>query len=538
MPVESPAAKDAEVGNGVLVVTTHCEYLATIPDDEYEAYRHDTFAVMVHVKAPTLFAIDDEAGRTPLDLVAVLDVSASMVAGPTNKLQEAKRAMALVVNSLGPRDRLSVVVFSDDARRVVPPTRMSEHGKATAKLAMESLVAGTGETKTTTNIRAGLDEAAKVVEECRRDNDVAAIILLSDGYDNHSASDRNLDTSTNTTEYNNNLVPPHLVSDGGLRCTPVHTFAFGSDHDEEALHGISSATRGTFTFIDNNNNNLQYALARCVGGLRSVTAQDVWIEARCQYLDSSITAVKSGVYESTVISEEGAEVYVGELYADEERRFLFFLDVPREDEDGGDGDCYVGTRLITARCNYIDMATGQPVSVAPTTEYIKVARSTEVQVERHRVEAADDVALAHVAAERGEYAEAGRILAARREMVSRSTAVVSGDAKCKALAAELDELRRRVMEEGEYRRAGRASLLASMSAHAQQRGSATFATPAMRKVEELWEMRRRRQREAAPTKNGGSNDAHPARSWLDARLAPRLSMLRRYMGRLVPFIKP
>nr|CAB3481996.1 unnamed protein product [Digitaria exilis] len=417
MPVESPAAKDAEVGNGVLVVTTHCEYLATIPDDEYEAYRHDTFAVMVHVKAPTLFAIDDEAGRTPLDLVAVLDVSASMVAGPTNKLQEAKRAMALVVNSLGPRDRLSVVVFSDDARRVVPPTRMSEHGKATAKLAMESLVAGTGETKTTTNIRAGLDEAAKVVEECRRDND-------------------------------------------------------------------------------------------------------------------------SGVYESTVISEEGAEVYVGELYADEERRFLFFLDVPREDEDGGDGDCYVGTRLITARCNYIDMATGQPVSVAPTTEYIKVARSTEVQVERHRVEAADDVALAHVAAERGEYAEAGRILAARREMVSRSTAVVSGDAKCKALAAELDELRRRVMEEGEYRRAGRASLLASMSAHAQQRGSATFATPAMRKVEELWEMRRRRQREAAPTKNGGSNDAHPARSWLDARLAPRLSMLRRYMGRLVPFIKP
>ncbi|KAF8669816.1 hypothetical protein HU200_050989 [Digitaria exilis] len=394
-PVEPPAA-----GNGVLV--------------------HDTFAVMVHVKAPTLFAIDDEARRTPLDLVAVLDVSASM-AGPTNKLEEAKRAMALVVDSLGPRDRLSVVIFSDDARRVVPPTRMSEHGKATANLAVESLVAGTGETKTTTNIRAGLDEGPRWSRN-------AAATTTSPP----SSSSPTATTTTALVTYNNNLVPPYLVRDGRLRCTPVHTFAFGSDHDEDALHGLSSATCGTFTFIDNNNNNLQY------GGLRSVTAQDVWIEATSKYLDSTITAVKSGVYESKVISEEDAEVWVGELYTDEEPCFVFFLDVPREDEDGGDGDCYVGTRLITARCNYIDMATGQPVSVAPITEYIKVARSTEVQMERHRVEAADDVALAHVAAERGEYADGGRILAARRET-------------CEVLAAELDELRRRVVDEREYR---------------------------------------------------------------------------------------
>ena len=111
----------------------------------------------------------------------------------------------------------------------------------------------------------------------------------------------------------------------------------------------------------------------------------------------------------------------------------------------------------------------------PADEYTEVLRtldgapeaapSMEVERERLRVEAAGDVALAHAAAERGAYAEAARILGARREsvMVSRSAA----DATCEALAAELDELRLRAADEWEYRLTGRACFLASMSAHAQ-----------------------------------------------------------------------
>jgi len=187
-PVEPPPA-----GNGVLVVTTHCEY-PSIPNGA----AHDGFAVMVQVKAPTL------VGRTPLDLVAVLDVSGSM-AGP--KLEEVKRGMGFVVDSLGPRDRLCVVAMSDDARRVVRLTRMSGDGKAAARRAVESLVAAGS-----TNTRAGLDEAAKVIKESRNENDDVAggVILLSDGYDNYSGCRRSLDT--NTTDYSD-LVPPYLVLD-------------------------------------------------------------------------------------------------------------------------------------------------------------------------------------------------------------------------------------------------------------------------------------------------------------------------------------
>jgi hypothetical protein len=107
---------------------------------------------------------------------------------------------------------------------------------------VESLSAAAAGSSTTTNIRAGLDEAAKVLE--RSKGDVAGVILLSDGYDNHSACRRSLPrTSTTTADYGD-LVPPYLAREcQGWRCTPVHTFAFGSDHDESTRRPSTPSRR-------------------------------------------------------------------------------------------------------------------------------------------------------------------------------------------------------------------------------------------------------------------------------------------------------
>ena len=45
------------------------------------------------------------------------------------KLAQVKRAMAFIIDRLGPRDRLSVVAFSGDARQVIPLTRMTDDAK-------------------------------------------------------------------------------------------------------------------------------------------------------------------------------------------------------------------------------------------------------------------------------------------------------------------------------------------------------------------------------------------------------------------------
>ncbi|CAL5008765.1 unnamed protein product [Urochloa decumbens] len=532
-PIE-PLPADA-AGNGVLVLKTHCCECPAIPNSA----SHGGFAVMVTVKAPSLIGAVD-SGRTPVDLVTVLDVSGSMAGA---KLEQVKRAMEFVIDSLGPSDRLAVVAFSDGARRLLRLTRMSDAGKAAARRAVESLTAAGS-----TNVRAGLDEAAAAFTTAgsRHDN-AAAVILLSDGYDNYHTRPRG--SRILDGDYSDLLPPPFLVrAGGGCQPTPVHAFGFGSEHDEEAMHGISAATGGTFTFVEDHAA-IHDALARCAAGIRSVTAQGVWVDVECQFPGVRVTAVKSGRYESGIrnLVKEGHHAWVdaGELYADEERRFLFFLDVPRL------GDARRrGTRLVKVRCNYLDTATGQVVDVAPADTCAR-APPSDMEVERElvRVASAEDMALALAAAERGDHAEAARILGARRESVS------GDDAACGALAAELHELGMRVGDAWEYKLTGRACLLAAMSAHAQQRGasvrmprpfasgmefgwagSAMFATPAMRRMEKLSETLRERQRqveaEAAPAPENGSRAVIVVpRPRLDARLAaaaPRLSMLRKY----------
>ncbi|OEL17081.1 hypothetical protein BAE44_0021900 [Dichanthelium oligosanthes] len=558
-PVEPPPAhsplrggsrnpKHAPAGGGLLVLKAHCEYPALS-----KAAAPDGFAVLVHAKAPAVVA-EAAAARAPLDLVTVLDVSTSMTG---EKLALVKRAMGFVIDNLGAGDRLSVVAFDSYARRVIRLTRMSEDGKAAAKRAVDSLVASG-----CTNIRGGLDVAAEVLDCRRHRNAVASVILLSDGQDNRRMLSSDFDgypSSLHTAGYDVDvLVPPSFKRTAGDRCAPVHTFGFGTDHDAAAMHGISEVTGGTFSFIENHAV-IQDAFAQCIGGLLSVAVQKARISVECLHPGVRIREVKSGRYENR-IDPEGldATVDVGELYADEERRFLLFLDVPRA---GATDDA---TRLINVRCTYSDTATGQSVNVAGDDAVILrpfmatgVAPSMEVERERVRVEAAEDIALARAAAERGAYAEAARILDARRESLSWSAPVLSGDAMCKALVGELHELSLRVSDEREYQQTGRACFLAGMSSHAQQRGSsvrlshsmtgagafgctassaAAFATPAMRRMEERSEKSREQQQnqqQAPPPPPPEAAIPHPR---LEARLAsalPRLSVLRRYR-RLLP----
>uniref|UniRef100_A0A0E0MKL2 VWFA domain-containing protein n=1 Tax=Oryza punctata TaxID=4537 RepID=A0A0E0MKL2_ORYPU len=536
-PVEpvAPAACNNS-SSGVLVLKTHCEYPALS-----SGAARDGFAVLVHAKAPAAAA--EATGRAPLDLVTVLDVSTSMTG---DKLALVKRAMGFVIDSLGAADRLSVVAFATDAHRVLRLTRLSEDGKVTAKRAVDALVAHGN-----TNIRDGLDVAAKVLDGRRHTNAVASVILLSDGQDNQSMGYRGrfhtMDYKAAATSYDV-LVPPSFTRAAGERCAPVHAFGFGTDHDAAAMHSISEITGGTFSFIENLAV-IQDTFARCIGGLLSVAAQKARISVECLDPGVRVRAVKSGRYESCINAEgRAATVDVGELYADEERRFLLLLDVPRADGDAA-------TRLVNVRCTYRDTATGQSVDVAGEEDVVVlrpldatgVAPSMEVERERVRLEAMDDIVLARAAAERGAYGEAARILDARREALSRSAPAASGDAMCAALVAELRELSERVADEREYAQTGRACVLAGMSSHGQQRASSVrlakassvygcssaFATPAMQRMEKLSEISREQQQQqaaaapppppaAAASKAGGSMKAR-----FDAAL-PRIMLLRKY----------
>ncbi|XP_037479452.1 E3 ubiquitin-protein ligase WAV3-like [Triticum dicoccoides] len=445
--VVEPLLDRQSVVQEALVLKTHCEIPAVA-----RGTAHDGFAVLVHAKAP---GVASTAEKTPVDLVTVLDVSGSMTG---QKLELLKDAMGFVVDNLGPADRLSVVSFSDHARRVTPLARMSVAGKASAKLAVQSLYADGF-----TNILKGLKMAAKVLDGRQHKNTVASIILLSDGKDSYQQQ--------RSYQY---LVPRSLARRGGRPMAPIHTFGFGTDHDPAAMHAIAELTGGTYSFIENQAV-VQDAFAQCIGGLLSVTAQEAWIAITCPHPDVRVRDVKSGRHESRVLAYgRAASVDIGELYADEERRFLLLVDVPRV--AGVTDDDAMATPLIKASCTYKDTATGKSMEVAgedaivqrPAEVTTDQEPSIEVEVERFRVEATQDIAAARAAAERGDYAEAARILDRRQKAAAGNLA---GDARCMALVYELGELSARVATRREYEQTGRSTLLSGMSSHEQQRAS-------------------------------------------------------------------
>uniref|UniRef100_K3YNG3 Uncharacterized protein n=1 Tax=Setaria italica TaxID=4555 RepID=K3YNG3_SETIT len=155
---------------------------------------------------------------------------------------------------------------------------------------METLVANG-----CTNIRGG-----------RLSNAVACVILLSDGQDNNSGSGGFFHgpRSFRATSHDV-LVPPSFMRAG------------------------ASVTGGTFSLIENHTA-IQDVFAQCVSGLLSITVQRARVSVECLHPGVRLRAIKSGRYEIHVDADgRTATVAVGELYVDEERRLLLFLDVPR-----------------------------------------------------------------------------------------------------------------------------------------------------------------------------------------------------------------
>ncbi|CAN6299165.1 unnamed protein product [Urochloa humidicola] len=450
-PIREAEASDG----GAVALTTHCECSALAWDASA-----DDFAVIVHARAP---GIAGAAQRAPVDLVTVLDVSGSMVG---TKLALLKQAMGFVIDNLGPRDRLCVVSFSSGACRLMRLARMSASGKALARRAVESLAAGGG-----TNIGEALRKAAKVIDDRAHRNAVASVVLLSDGQDTYTVPRRG-GYGGGAANYDA-LVPPSFAYDGdGRRSAPVHTFGFGTDHDAAAMHTIAEATGGTFSFVEDEAV-IQDAFAQCIGGLLSVAVQELRVDVACAHPGVRVAAVNSGSYASRVDADGcAASVYVGELYADEERRFLLFLHVPRARAADD------ATRLVRVACSYRDTATalgrrvaGKDAVVLRPRDAVDAERSVEVERERVRVEATEGIAAARAAAERGAHAEAAEILRSRQRSVARSAAARAGDLACLALSRELREMRARVADQRRYEVSGRAYVLAGLSSHAQQRAT-------------------------------------------------------------------
>lgn len=369
---------------------------------------HETYALVLKIKAPPPPPAPRSSAafsqRAPIDLVTVLDVGGSMTGA---KLHMLKRAMRLVISSLGPSDRLSIVAFSGTSKRLLPLRIMTAQGQRVARRIVDRLVVGQG-----SSVGDALRKATRVLEDRRERNPVASVMLLSDGQEervqnqrgNSSGSQRKSSTHMSSTRF------AHIE-------IPVHAFGFG------AKSGYSQEPG-------------EEAFAKCVGGLLSVVVQDLRIQVGFESEAVEMSAIYSCSGRPSLLSS-GA-VRLGDLYAEEERELLVELRVPAS---SGPGTHHV----MAVRCLYKDPASQEIVYgreqglLVPPPQSLRCS-GTRIQRLRNlfittRAIAESKRLLEHNA----DFTSAHHLLASARALLMHSNAASAED-YVRALETELAEL--------------------------------------------------------------------------------------------------
>ncbi|XP_074319487.1 uncharacterized protein LOC141656477 [Silene latifolia] len=288
VPAPSAASTSIDLGSGKITQNIFNKKDAALEKTDYRLVVQ-------------LMGLDTGEQRCGVDIVAVLDVSGSMEG---TKLDKLKTSMKFLLKKLDEIDRLSIVTFSSDAKRLCPLTRMDKNGQAKNEKLINNLFAGG-----LTNISRALQEALSVLGQRRqRDGRTTAIMLMSDG------------------ELSKRFDHPSTVD---VSSVPVYTFGLGNDHDSQLLQAIAARSdKGTYSIADvegSNSASLNIAFSSCLAGLLSVVVQD--LELTVTQKESEIQEVRAGNYDQVRVNES-VKISFGNLYNREKRSTTVFLSLP------------------------------------------------------------------------------------------------------------------------------------------------------------------------------------------------------------------
>ncbi|KAM3336243.1 hypothetical protein ACQJBY_030306 [Aegilops geniculata] len=383
--------------------------------------------------------------REGLDLVVVLDVSGSMK-GP--KFDGMKKSMQFVIMKLTPVDRLSVITFSNHAKRHCPLRSMTEAAQKDLMAIVDGLEAHGG-----TNIKSGLELARQVVAErstkkCRTAN----VFLMSDG----------VQSAGEATEVD-------------LGSASVYTFGLGKKTDHKLLNDIAKKSPGgTFSTV-RDGANLTRPFSQMLGGLLTVVAQDVKLTLTPKTEDGlkAMVVPADTDYTQTTDSVTGViTINFGTLFSGESRKVTVTMTL---------SDCAAGTTrhdavLAEAQHSYTAQSV---VHGLQTPENLKIYRTPNpatvagskarwvlAELARRRQAQAIRDAMA--------LAEAGDLDGARYRLVEAQNALEElvlddGQKLLDSLRAELVQLIKLMATRELYEAQGRPYALASDTSHARQR---------------------------------------------------------------------
>lgn len=203
------------------------------PEDKNEA----TFLVTIQPPIGT--------DPTPVDICCVVDVSGSMGTEATMQNQQGskeshglslldivKHAVKTVINVLQPGDRLSIVSYSTNAKKILDLTHMDAKGKSKAEEELDIL-----DSDGQTNLWAGLHTGLEILRTSTKLGRLAAVLLLTDGQPNIEPPRGHIP-----------MLQKYKDEHKQLSCT-INTFGFGYNLDSPLLKDLAIEGNGMYAFI-------------------------------------------------------------------------------------------------------------------------------------------------------------------------------------------------------------------------------------------------------------------------------------------------
>ncbi len=275
--------------------TGSLEFTARLDQGTLLAGSDEDRFLVITVKAPD----PDPGRRMPVDVSIVMDTSGSM--SGWHKMDYARAAARELVSSLQPGDRVSLVTFSDRARVLLPSQQITETRSILA--AIDRIQEGGG-----TNMYGGLTTGLEQLRSGEQGY-VRRMLLLSDGHANVGVSD-----STSLTS---------LARQASMADVSTSTIGLGLDFNEDLLASMADAGGGSYHFVDQ-----AQQLAQIFGSeldtMTRTVARDVTLRLE---LPTGVSVVDTYGYTDTSDSE-GWRVYLGDIYAGQERKVVVRLDHP------------------------------------------------------------------------------------------------------------------------------------------------------------------------------------------------------------------
>jgi Mg-chelatase subunit ChlD len=183
--------------------------------------------------------------RTPTDIVCVIDVSGSMGINATVQnasgglesnnlsiLDIVKHAVKTIIATLQPCDRLGLVSYSTQAKKIFGLTQMDAAGKAKAQRDLDTLDAN-GQT----NLWDGLHNGLEIIREGNSPNRLSAVFLLTDGQPNIAPPRGHVP-----------MLQRYKAQHPSLLYT-INTFGFGYQLDSTLLADLCQEGHGMYAFI-------------------------------------------------------------------------------------------------------------------------------------------------------------------------------------------------------------------------------------------------------------------------------------------------